>query len=573
MQTAALKLPKFLQLAKLGKYEIPQFQRSFIWRESQVKLLIDSIARGYPIGSFLLMNKDDTLPLQSRSLEAVIEIDDDSLDDRAAPVESQPDFHYVLDGQQRITSLARVFLNANSNKTYYFDIGKIASEVWSEDSDWIFTRSKHTVNKERISNNKMIRSDIVFEQEKSDIYISEYIEDGDDFNDLDKMEKRKLVAKVKGVFEGIRNYDLSLITIDASQGLESICRVFETINSTGTRLTTFDLAVARFYPQPDLRALHENSLAKYPILKDYEVEGERFLQVCYLVHACLSGDAHPEPKRSSLLAMPQLAIENYWDSAASGINEAYKWITSNGVTPATLPSTYPLVPLAVVLALYPDIQKDISFNFNSRMRQCFYSRVFNSSTASNYMIGADLSNLREAISSSSNIDIKDVRLNENLLLKLNRNDNRFKAVLCIMALNSDGDLLTGEDLKDEIEYHHIFPRSLGKNGKVSKIKVENVLNRLAVSKSTNWKLSDKLPEVYMKNLIKESEKRGVISDVRDRLSGLLMPSDVMSEGYLEYYNSTNYDDFLKARALLVMDRVKSILGSRVIDPSDDDMEE
>lgn len=556
----------------MGKYEIPQFQRSFIWRESQVRLLIDSIARGYPIGSFLLMNKDDELPLQARPLEAYISLSEDELDDSNDTIsEVNSDSHYVLDGQQRITSLTRVFLNANSSKTYYFDIQKIASDGWSEDQDWIFTRSKPKVNKERISSNKMIRSDIVLDQEKSDIYISEYIEDGDDFDNLSKNEKRKLVAKVKGVFENIRNYDVSLITIDATQGLESICRVFETINSTGTRLTTFDLAVARFYPKPDLRALHEASLVKYPILKDYNVEGERFLQVTYLVQACEKGEAHPMPTRSALLSMPKEAIEIYWDAAASGLNETYKWITLNGVTPATLPSTYPTISIATILAVKPDIIKDIDFNFNSRMRQWFYSRMFNTGIGStNHTIGIDLSGLRESIFNNANLDIKEVRLDTNSLLKLNRNDNRFKAVLCVMALNSQGDILTGEEIGEDAEYHHIFPRALAKSSKIPQTKLENVLNRLAVTKSTNRKLSDKHPSTYMKSLISDATKNGLLLDVKDRLAGLLMPYGVEDANYLDYYSTHNYNDFLEARAGLVMDRLKAVLGNRLLDPIEDD---
>ena len=408
------------------------------------------------------------------------------------------------------------------------------------------------------------------DQEKSDIYISEYIEDGDDFSELSKFEKRKLVARVKGIFENIRNYDLSLITIDANQGLESICRVFETINSTGTRLTTFDLAVARFYPKPDLRNMHEGSLSKYSVLKDYDVEGERFLQVTYLVNAYYSGDAHPEPTRSAMLLMSREALEKYWDEAAYGLNEAYKWITSNGVTPATLPSSYPLVSLATILAIKPEIQKDISFNFNSRLRQWFYSRIFNSSTASNYMIGMDLANLRDAVFKGESLDIKNVKINAELLLKLNRNDNRFKAVLCVMALNSEGDLLTGQQLIEDIEYHHIFPRSLAKNSTVSRIKLENVLNRLDVSKSTNRKLSDKLPVIYMKNLIKDSELHGVVSDVKERLAKLLLPDNMSDEGYLNYFEAHNYDDFLDVRASLVMEKIKTVLGNSVSDPVEEE---
>ena len=56
----------------------------------------------------------------------------------------------------------------------------------------------------------------------------------------------------KGVFEAIRKFSIPFVALDNDAPLESVCRVFETINSTGTRLTTFDLAVARYYPEPDL---------------------------------------------------------------------------------------------------------------------------------------------------------------------------------------------------------------------------------------------------------------------------------------------------------------------------------
>ena len=91
---------------------IPQFQRQFIWRESQVRLLIDSISRAYPIGSLLLLDKKPELPLASRDIEAEIRDgyppkDSFMADSRGrAEVES-----YILDGQQRTTSIARFFLN------------------------------------------------------------------------------------------------------------------------------------------------------------------------------------------------------------------------------------------------------------------------------------------------------------------------------------------------------------------------------------------------------------------------------------------------------------------------------
>ena len=51
MQTTTYSLGELLRRIRDQDLTIPEFQRKFIWRESQVKLLIDSISRSYPIGS------------------------------------------------------------------------------------------------------------------------------------------------------------------------------------------------------------------------------------------------------------------------------------------------------------------------------------------------------------------------------------------------------------------------------------------------------------------------------------------------------------------------------------------
>ena len=45
MQTANYSLGELLRKIKDQTLTIPQFQRKFIWRESQAKLLVDSISR------------------------------------------------------------------------------------------------------------------------------------------------------------------------------------------------------------------------------------------------------------------------------------------------------------------------------------------------------------------------------------------------------------------------------------------------------------------------------------------------------------------------------------------------
>ena len=39
---------------KYGEIKLPKFQRPFVWKRKEVLKLLDSIYKGYPIGSILL---------------------------------------------------------------------------------------------------------------------------------------------------------------------------------------------------------------------------------------------------------------------------------------------------------------------------------------------------------------------------------------------------------------------------------------------------------------------------------------------------------------------------------------
>lgn len=82
-----------IQEIESGQIKIPQFQRNFVWEKGQSAQLLDSMLKGYPIGTFIFWRTDD-------ELRAVRNIGNIEL-----PVQGQNEFvNYVLDGQQRITS-------------------------------------------------------------------------------------------------------------------------------------------------------------------------------------------------------------------------------------------------------------------------------------------------------------------------------------------------------------------------------------------------------------------------------------------------------------------------------------
>jgi Protein of unknown function DUF262 len=84
---------ELMSLSWSGQIRVPHFQRSFRWQRRDVIRLFESIILGYPVGSLLLWRRPaqhERIALGQLSIDA-------AATDRAL---------YVVDGQQRLTSLA-----------------------------------------------------------------------------------------------------------------------------------------------------------------------------------------------------------------------------------------------------------------------------------------------------------------------------------------------------------------------------------------------------------------------------------------------------------------------------------
>ncbi len=100
-----------------GQIRIPAFQRGFVWEPDRVAYLMDSIYKKYPFGSLLFWRTREQLSVE-RDLGPF---------KLPAPKEDYP-VDYVLDGQQRITSIFGVFqrdlemTNPGDWQNVYFDL-------------------------------------------------------------------------------------------------------------------------------------------------------------------------------------------------------------------------------------------------------------------------------------------------------------------------------------------------------------------------------------------------------------------------------------------------------------------
>lgn len=205
--------------------QIPPFQREFVWSPKDICFLLDSIYRGYPIGSFIFWRTLRKLPHHR-------EIGGLKLND--IPANSLID--YVLDGQQRITSLYAAVRNASiegDKYLFYFNLntGKFQSERVKSDK-----KQEENLQVNRIPLNKL------FVESRAE-YMRYTAHFPDDYQDL-----------LHELYDRFKLYAFSIIYVqeedesedeDQTESVKKIVSIFSRINETGRKLTVVAKMVAR----------------------------------------------------------------------------------------------------------------------------------------------------------------------------------------------------------------------------------------------------------------------------------------------------------------------------------------
>jgi hypothetical protein len=109
----ALSVADLLDDVHAGRIRVPSVRRALKWKRRDIRLLLDSIYRGYPIGTMLLWKK----PADA----AVVQVGPVRID---AP--AHQDARWVVDGQQRITALTGVLTgpydDIHADHALFFDL-------------------------------------------------------------------------------------------------------------------------------------------------------------------------------------------------------------------------------------------------------------------------------------------------------------------------------------------------------------------------------------------------------------------------------------------------------------------
>lgn len=200
-EARAFKIEDLMLEIALGRLRIPTFQRRLAWDRSDARKLVDSLYRGYPVGTLLFWQT--SAPADQWRWGA--------LEIRA---DERQDAWLVVDGQQRLVSLARVLLTSDTQSedfALYFDL---------DSSEFVFPPSQGALEEDTsrwLPLNRVLDSEKLFEW----LYEKE-----------PSKERRERALQLG---KRLREYDIpAYIVRSDSEG--TLREIFGRLNSMGKRL-------------------------------------------------------------------------------------------------------------------------------------------------------------------------------------------------------------------------------------------------------------------------------------------------------------------------------------------------
>src|ERR1700687_4835049 len=91
LKRESIKVRDLVNEYRSGRIVIPEFQRDYVWKAGKAPRLMDSLYRGFPVGSLLLWHSPDKVTARRK-------------DPRPTHAGTMS---WLIDGQQRIITLAR----------------------------------------------------------------------------------------------------------------------------------------------------------------------------------------------------------------------------------------------------------------------------------------------------------------------------------------------------------------------------------------------------------------------------------------------------------------------------------
>lgn len=471
------RLASLLSDVERGNIKIPVFQREYIWSDDQIISLLDSIYRGYPVGSLLMWSTREELK-HERNVGGF-----------SLPVtpEDYP-VNYILDGQQRLTTLYGVF--HSDENTADAELAARFNICYLPDDD-CFVHHLAANGKDKIHLNTILdTTKLLVELPK--------------FNDNQK-------AKIARLTEAFKDYEFPIVTIRERTNKE-VCSIFQRINSSGTPLSNLELLTAwTWSDQFDLRQEIEDLLDDLSD-KGYEEIDQPLLMRMLATLTCGTIDSDDLVNVDPDVLVGGMKLLKQSISAAVDFLEGQLKIKNV----VFLPFPIMLIPMVNFYALIPKPNAAQLSQLKKWFWQCSLSLRYKAGT--NRLVLEDLGRIKEVANGEFPFDNTNLAVKSSLFGSTWRiNSTAAKAALCLMAQLRPRSFLTGSEVDlgtvlsayNARQFHHIYPKAfLAANG-VNFHQANVISNICFLSASENNAISDKDPKEYFK-AIPEAQKEVIL---------------------------------------------------------------
>ncbi|NTW50580.1 MAG: DUF262 domain-containing protein [Chlorobiales bacterium] len=511
-----------------GDILLPKFQRSFVWERDQIRALLDSVARGYPIGSVLLWQSRQELSSEKRIGDLAIKL-------------PKPDYpvNYLLDGQQRLSTICGALFWAGGEANSRWNI---AYDLKTREFIHLSCIDDPPLHQVRV--NKLSDPIAYFKHLAA-------------LDTLQTSDKKNLQNNAEQLFNRFKDYKIATVTL-GDMSIADVAPIFERINSTGTSLTIVDLMrAATWSPDFDLIESIEAVLSEL-LEKGFSAVDKK------VVLRGISAAAGGGFSTDSIDRLREYKPDKLKDAVAA-TSAAYKRMVDFLSTHIKIPGAE-VIPysnqLAVLGEIFRRISTPSSAQFNA-IEQWFWRTA-----ASGYfggwntgMMGADLKAIINFVNGQEDqikVDLTEPRQEIWAQRQFRSNNAHSKVLAIVLSYQKPIDILTGQNIDTKAalawqnvkEYHHFFPQDYLKKKGFSSGKINALANIVMISSTSNKKISARSPADYLCD---------VEAAAGDQLYNWLDTNLISPEAFIAA-KKENYEEFLSERAKTIHAHIKRLAG-------------
>ena len=529
-----------------GIIKIPKFQREFVWSIDKTAKLLDSILKGYPIGTFILWQTDERI----NDIKNVGNLE----------IPETPDgtkVQYVLDGQQRITSLFAAYLGAQIQKTGEKKVTDYSGIVVNLDKN-LGENDDQVITAEPTGEKYISLFDVLnFSYSKAKELSGEFSED-----------ELELINAYSTAF---KTYEFSTVVL-RKEDIDSAIEVFTRINTGGQTLTLFEIMSAKTYDEEQKFDMQAKWKAFIKELEAIKYEGVSSTVVLSLLSLVLSRTK--ECKRKTILALDKQAIIDNWEDAISALKDSIEYFRTTYRIPVS--QLLPYDSLLVPFAYFYFLNKEKPESDQRKYLEEFFWRMslsYRYSSTTESRLAQDIKRIDQILKSQrpDYVDIKVYLDSPQTLIETNfsAGNSYCKAVLCLLAYQEPKDfqdngkvILDNSWLKiaSSKNYHHFFPKKYLENNEIANS--NSLVNITFVSDRLNKRtIRARAPSSYIGDFSDEN------SDINKALNSHFI--DINGFGI----ESDDYDTFLKERAKRIFAELKARIDLSHKEPANEEVQE